>query len=622
MANYANLLAQIAANIYSNNNQDITGDALQLQLNAIVASLGAGYQFMGVAHPADTPSGYADLRAFWLAGDAGIYTNFGGLVLNYDEVAVIKYDGNGWSKESLGLDDNFVVADVSPNIYQGGILAGYIGSNGIVASTTLFRTIPIAIKGGVNYTATFSSYNFGSSASIAECDNDGNNVTIFYGVISGNTISFSRPTDTFVMLNVGSATDESSFMVCKTDSFPLTYTAYKKEIGEGYDFNDKMRSQIPPTGLSELITHHKSANLFNMNDPLNKNGYYSYGAFTSNANYLVTHPIAVQGGVTYKAMYPASSLGASNNRIPIVDKTNANILGVIIGTISGSTITFTPSNDCLVSLNVGSIISRTYDASVFIVSKLADYPAEYIPFYDYYLIDKAAVTKGPVSSKLFGKSVKFTGDSICAADTDTPSKAGWAKRIGEGKGMSWENFAVGGGTLIDHTLVGSSFTISDTDFGDGADYIILEGGTNDADRIGSILNGNVPALFGSYDLMDYTSNFTDQTFCGAVEMLLKKVVTTYPTAKVGFIIAPKMGVVSTGYSAETNNRRAYFEVIITLCKKWGVPVLNLWDECTMNPRLASHYTSGQNYLYVDGQHPTQKGYDLITPIIQSWMETL
>lgn len=102
MANYANLLAQITANIYSNNNQDITGDGLQAQLNAMVASLGAGYQFMGVAHPADTPSGYADLRAFWLAGEAGTYTNFGGLVLADGEVAVIKYDGNGWSKSVTG----------------------------------------------------------------------------------------------------------------------------------------------------------------------------------------------------------------------------------------------------------------------------------------------------------------------------------------------------------------------------------------------------------------------------------------------------------------------------------------------------------------------------------------
>lgn len=117
MANYANLLAQIAANIYSNNNQEITGDILQLQLNAMVASLGAGYQFMGVAHPADTPSGYADLRAFWLAGEAGTYTDFGGQVLNDGEVAVIKYDGNGWGKEVAGAASAEKVSLLDRNLY-------------------------------------------------------------------------------------------------------------------------------------------------------------------------------------------------------------------------------------------------------------------------------------------------------------------------------------------------------------------------------------------------------------------------------------------------------------------------------------------------------------------------
>lgn len=116
MANYSNLLAQIAANIYSNNNQDISGDGLQAQLNAMVASLGAGYQFMGVAHPADTPSGYADLRAFWLAGDAGTYTNFGGLVLADGEVAVIKYDGNGWGKDVTGAATAAQVAELSQEV--------------------------------------------------------------------------------------------------------------------------------------------------------------------------------------------------------------------------------------------------------------------------------------------------------------------------------------------------------------------------------------------------------------------------------------------------------------------------------------------------------------------------
>lgn len=116
MANYANLLATIAANIYTNGKQKVTAAMVKTAMNAAVTSLGAGYQFMGVAHPADTPSGYADLRAFWLAGEAGTYTNFGGLTLADGEVAVIKYDGNGWSKEVTGAATAAQVAELDQKV--------------------------------------------------------------------------------------------------------------------------------------------------------------------------------------------------------------------------------------------------------------------------------------------------------------------------------------------------------------------------------------------------------------------------------------------------------------------------------------------------------------------------
>jgi lysophospholipase L1-like esterase len=227
------------------------------------------------------------------------------------------------------------------------------------------------------------------------------------------------------------------------------------------------------------------------------------------------------------------------------------------------------------------------------------------------------------SYKLRGKSIIFTGDSICQASTDFQNGGGWAKRIGEKNGMKWENKGISGGTIINKDLVNSTFTISETDFGTGADYIILEGGVNDADKIGSILNNNIPSLFGSFSWSDYQSIFTNDTFCGAVEKLIKGVVTSYPDAKVGFIIPMKMGVnFVDGYQKETNNRRAYFEIIIEICRKWGVPVLNLWDNCTMNPDIASHYTSGDGHLYVDGVHPTGYGYDFLAPIIESWIKSL
>lgn len=75
MANYANLLATIAANIYTNNNNEVTAAMVKTAVDAMVASLGDGYQFAGVATPATNP-GTPDERVFYIASEAGTYTNF------------------------------------------------------------------------------------------------------------------------------------------------------------------------------------------------------------------------------------------------------------------------------------------------------------------------------------------------------------------------------------------------------------------------------------------------------------------------------------------------------------------------------------------------------------------
>jgi lysophospholipase L1-like esterase len=188
--------------------------------------------------------------------------------------------------------------------------------------------------------------------------------------------------------------------------------------------------------------------------------------------------------------------------------------------------------------------------------------------------------------------------------------------------MLWMNKSVSGATITKGT--NAYLFITETDFGDKPDYIIIEGGTNDADIIGDARTGT-PAKFGTYNLTDYTSEFDKTTFCGAVESLFKRVTTDYAGAKVGFIIAQKMGVlgsINTDYTAEHNNRRKYFETIIELCKKWGIPYLNLWDGCYLNPMNPAHFTSGESYFYTDGQHLTTAGYDYITPMIEAWIKTL
>ncbi|MBQ5913387.1 MAG: hypothetical protein IIW93_09875, partial [Bacteroidaceae bacterium] len=77
-----------------------TGQMLQTILDNMVASLGAKYQYAGVATPATNP-GTPDQNVFYLAATAGTYTNFGGLVVAEGEVAALKYNG-AWAKDTTG----------------------------------------------------------------------------------------------------------------------------------------------------------------------------------------------------------------------------------------------------------------------------------------------------------------------------------------------------------------------------------------------------------------------------------------------------------------------------------------------------------------------------------------
>ena len=78
MSNYNNLKFAINNNIKTNGNEEITGTVLNSVLINMVSSLGAGYQFMGVATPSTNP-GVPDQKVFYLAYTSGTYMNFSGI---------------------------------------------------------------------------------------------------------------------------------------------------------------------------------------------------------------------------------------------------------------------------------------------------------------------------------------------------------------------------------------------------------------------------------------------------------------------------------------------------------------------------------------------------------------
>lgn len=70
------------------------------QLTSEIARLSKTYAFGGVATPS-TNVGTPTTNTFYIATEAGTYTNMGGVVLNASEFAVISWNGSAWSKHTI-----------------------------------------------------------------------------------------------------------------------------------------------------------------------------------------------------------------------------------------------------------------------------------------------------------------------------------------------------------------------------------------------------------------------------------------------------------------------------------------------------------------------------------------
>ena len=99
MSNYSSLKAVVDASIRTNRNQEITGPIMNSVLKAMINSLGAGYQFMGIATP-DTDPGAPDPNIYYFATTPGSYPHFGGVTVG--NMALLYYNGT-WLKQDFDV---------------------------------------------------------------------------------------------------------------------------------------------------------------------------------------------------------------------------------------------------------------------------------------------------------------------------------------------------------------------------------------------------------------------------------------------------------------------------------------------------------------------------------------
>lgn len=103
MANWTNLKAAVSAVIKTNGNQEITGQILQNTLNDVIANLGAGATYVGVATPTTNP-GTPDGNNFYFAQQRGTYPNFNGIVIDGKQLYVLTNTSGTWVAQPTGID--------------------------------------------------------------------------------------------------------------------------------------------------------------------------------------------------------------------------------------------------------------------------------------------------------------------------------------------------------------------------------------------------------------------------------------------------------------------------------------------------------------------------------------
>lgn len=117
--------------------------------STFLSKLLAGYVYKGVAVPASNP-GTQNRDCFFVTTTAGTYTNYGGIVVNAGEIAILKCTDSTWTKDVLSVpiaDGSITKAKMEPT-FVAELLAGYVyggkatenGNPGTITRDTFFMT--------------------------------------------------------------------------------------------------------------------------------------------------------------------------------------------------------------------------------------------------------------------------------------------------------------------------------------------------------------------------------------------------------------------------------------------------------------------------------------------------
>lgn len=243
-------------------------------------------------------------------------------------------------------------------------------------------------------------------------------------------------------------------------------------------------------------------------------------------------------------------------------------------------------------------------------------------------------TAASATDALSGKTALFLGDSIAAGwrdeiNGDRTNAGGWSKRIGDTYGMPTTLAAIAGNSFTPMAKRGRIVDQVKKKAGCSYDYVILQGGFNDA--MGENKKPANPATSAPVGEMaqGFTlAEFDTATYGGALEETLYYIKQYFPTARVGYIITyATPNSEYGGCTADAADMLRYYDLGKQICQKWGVACLDLFSGKTDDGRSYSYdilqvdkdvnFPGGSDHIHLNSH-----GYDTIYPYIAQWMTTI
>lgn len=324
--------------------------------------------------------------------------------------------------------------------------------------------------------------------------------------------------------------------------------------------------------------------------------YEGYDLRTNTYLYVFTNPdsnvyiYSMEKGKTYKIK--------AYNQFAVTGYTITGLNNNLIATsYDGS-----PSSPTLKEI----VYTATEDGFIYVADYAGTPSVEII--YNAIDINTDLYSKNPLNNK----KVYFFGDSITAGN------GSWAdvNTIRNENNMTGDNFAVGGMTYTVKDTSNSSNNIllrikERIELDNNVDYIILQGGVNDAFQ--SLPKGTPLAND------DFTTQCDTSTFSGAFEDAIRYILTEVPECKVGFIINAKI--------PRLPKLNQYMEIAKSICEKYSVPTLDFYNESGLCAGIQS--INNEYFLHTidssigDGTHPTPTGYaKYLNNKVESFMKSL